>query len=71
MRRSFTVLACCLFLTPSLRAQDSLLPDGSPLSGNGGLIIMRRGEKVAELITKDTNPDEVVSLIVGAETVRK
>jgi ABC-type sugar transport system ATPase subunit len=32
---------------------------------------MRRGEKVAELVTKDTNADEVVSLIVGAETVRK
>ena len=29
------------------------------------------GQKVAELVTKDTNPDEVVSLIVGAETVRK
>jgi ABC-type sugar transport system ATPase subunit len=35
------------------------------------LVIMRRGEKVAELITKETSPDEVVSLIVGAETVRK
>jgi ABC-type sugar transport system ATPase subunit len=33
------------------------------------MVIMRRGEKVAELITKQTNPDEVVSLIVGAETV--
>jgi ABC-type sugar transport system ATPase subunit len=35
------------------------------------LIIMRRGEKVAELITRDTDPDEVVSLIVGAETVAR
>ena len=35
------------------------------------MVIMRRGEKVAELITKQTNPDEVVSLIVGAETVVK
>jgi ABC-type sugar transport system ATPase subunit len=34
------------------------------------LVIMRRGEKVAERITRDTNPDEVVGLIVGAETVR-
>jgi ABC-type sugar transport system ATPase subunit len=34
------------------------------------MIIMRRGEKVAELITKQTNADEVVSLIVGAETVK-
>jgi ABC-type sugar transport system ATPase subunit len=33
------------------------------------MIIMRRGEKVAELITRETNADEVVSLIVGAETV--
>ncbi|MGA2975199.1 MAG: ATP-binding cassette domain-containing protein [Spirochaetia bacterium] len=33
------------------------------------MVIMRRGEKVAELITKDTNADEVVGLIVGAETV--
>ena len=31
---------------------------------------VRRGEKVGELITKQTNPDEVVSLIVGAETVK-
>ncbi len=35
------------------------------------LVIMRRGEKVAERITRETNPDEVVSLIVGAETVDK
>ena len=33
------------------------------------MIIMRRGKKVAELVTKETNADEVVSLIVGAETV--
>jgi len=33
------------------------------------MVIMRRGEKVGELITRQTNPDEVVSLIVGAETV--
>jgi simple sugar transport system ATP-binding protein len=35
------------------------------------LVIMRRGEKVAELSTRDTSPDEVVSLIVGAETVAR
>ncbi len=34
------------------------------------LVIMRRGEKVAERLTRQTNPDEVVSLIVGAETVK-
>ncbi len=33
------------------------------------LVIMRRGEKAAERVTKETNPDEVVGLIVGAETV--
>jgi len=33
------------------------------------LVIMRRGEKVAERLTRQTNPDEVVGLIVGAETV--
>ncbi len=35
------------------------------------LVIMRRGEKVGELVTRETNPDEVVSLIVGAETVTR
>jgi len=34
------------------------------------LVIMRRGEKVAERITRETNADEVVSLIVGAEKVQ-
>jgi ABC-type sugar transport system ATPase subunit len=33
------------------------------------MVIMRRGEKAGELVTKNTTPDEVVSLIVGAETV--
>ena len=33
------------------------------------LVIMRRGVKVAERVTKKTNPDEVVGLIVGSETV--
>ncbi|MBE3115236.1 MAG: sugar ABC transporter ATP-binding protein [Actinobacteria bacterium] len=33
------------------------------------LVIMRRGEKVAERNIKETNPDEIVSLIVGAEKV--
>jgi ABC-type sugar transport system ATPase subunit len=35
------------------------------------LVIMRRGLKVAERITKETDPNEVVSLIVGAETVKR
>ncbi len=35
------------------------------------LVIMRRGEKVADLVTRETNPDEVVGLIVGAETVAR
>lgn len=35
------------------------------------LVIMRRGVKVAEKMTDETDPDEVVGLIVGAETVEK
>jgi len=35
------------------------------------LVIMRRGEKVGERNTKDTDPNEVVGLIVGAETVER
>jgi len=34
------------------------------------LVILRRGEKVGELMVKETNPDEVVSLMVGAELVQ-
>jgi len=33
------------------------------------LVVMRRGQKVGERITKKTSPDEIVSLIIGAETV--
>jgi len=35
------------------------------------LVIMRRGLKIAERMTSETDPDEVVGLIVGAETVDK
>jgi simple sugar transport system ATP-binding protein len=35
------------------------------------LAVMRRGVKVGERIVKDTTPDEVVSLMVGSETVGK
>ena len=35
------------------------------------LVIMRRGEKVGERNTKETTPDEIVSLIVGAEKVKQ
>ena len=35
------------------------------------MVIMRRGEKVAELVTAETTPDEVVGAIVGAETVSR
>jgi ABC-type sugar transport system ATPase subunit len=35
------------------------------------IIVMRRGIKAGELVVKDTTPDEVVSLIVGAETVKR
>ena len=33
------------------------------------LVVMRRGKKVAERITKETNTDEVVGLITGSEEV--
>ena len=33
------------------------------------LVIMRRGKKVAERVTKDTTPDEVVGLITGSGEV--
>ncbi len=33
------------------------------------LVVMRRGKKVAERVTKKTNTEEVVSLITGAEEV--
>jgi simple sugar transport system ATP-binding protein len=35
------------------------------------LAVMRRGVKVGERIVRDTTPDEVVSLMVGSETVVK
>ncbi len=35
------------------------------------IIVMRRGRKVGELIAKKTTPDEVVSLMVGAEAVHE
>jgi len=35
------------------------------------LVVMRRGKKVAERITKQTNTDEVVGLITGSEEVAR
>jgi simple sugar transport system ATP-binding protein len=35
------------------------------------LVIMRRGKKVAERVTKETTPDEVVGLIIGSEEVTR
>ncbi len=35
------------------------------------IIVMRRGKKVGELISAKTTPDEVVSLMVGAEAVHE
>ncbi len=35
------------------------------------LVVMRRGRKVAERITKETTPDEVVGLITGSEEVER
>jgi ABC-type sugar transport system ATPase subunit len=35
------------------------------------IVVMRRGRKVGELIAKNSMPDEVVSLMVGAEAVHE
>jgi ABC-type sugar transport system ATPase subunit len=35
------------------------------------LVIMRRGKKVAERLTKETTPDEIVGLIIGSEEVER
>jgi ABC-type sugar transport system ATPase subunit len=35
------------------------------------IVVMRRGKKVGELIARETTPDEVVSLMVGAEAVHE
>ena len=35
------------------------------------IVVMRRGKKVGELIASQTTPDEVVSLMVGAEAVHE
>lgn len=35
------------------------------------IIVMRRGKKVGERMTNQTNPDEIVSLMVGAEEVQE
>lgn len=35
------------------------------------LVVLRRGEKVGERLTHETNPDEIVSLMVGAELVQE
>jgi ABC-type sugar transport system ATPase subunit len=35
------------------------------------IVIMRRGRKVAERVASETTPDEIVSLMVGAEAVHE
>jgi uncharacterized protein (TIGR03000 family) len=45
MRRGLAILACCFFLSPATRGGDPFLPDGTPLSGNGGLIFLRQGDQ--------------------------
>jgi ABC-type sugar transport system ATPase subunit len=35
------------------------------------IVILRRGKKVGERLAADSTPDEIVSLMVGAETVKK
>src|SRR6185312_12987045 len=43
VHRWLTIVVGCCCLTSPIRAGEVFLPDGSPLSGNGGLIIMRQG----------------------------
>ncbi len=35
------------------------------------IVVMRRGKKVGERLAKDSSPDEIVSLMVGAEAVHE
>ncbi len=35
------------------------------------IVVMRRGKKVGERLAKQTTPDEIVSLMVGAEAVHE
>jgi ABC-type sugar transport system ATPase subunit len=35
------------------------------------IVVMRRGKKVGERLSKETTPDEIVSLMVGAEAVHE
>jgi ABC-type sugar transport system ATPase subunit len=35
------------------------------------IVVMRRGKKVGELVADKTTPDEVVSLMFGAEAVHE
>jgi ABC-type sugar transport system ATPase subunit len=35
------------------------------------IVILRRGRKVGERVAKETTPDEIVSLMVGAEAVHE
>ena len=43
MRRGLVIFVCSFLLLPLARGDELILPDGTPLSGNGGLIIMRQG----------------------------
>jgi uncharacterized protein (TIGR03000 family) len=45
MRTALAIAVCCYLLSPPARGGEDFLPDGSPLSGNGGLIIMRQGNQ--------------------------
>ncbi len=45
MRRALVVLVCFALLASSLHGGELLLPDGTPLSQSGGLIIGRQGNQ--------------------------
>src|SRR5579859_105579 len=67
MRRILPVLACFFGLTPAMRGEEFYLPDGSPLSGNGGLIIIRQGGQTTVSLGGALFPRMVKTTTAGPE----
>lgn len=59
MRRVLAVLACCMFITASLRGSEPLTPDGMPFGQQGGLIIMRKGNQTTVMMGGGLLPRKV------------
>jgi uncharacterized protein (TIGR03000 family) len=45
LRRTWSLLACCLLISPPARGGEIIFPDGTPASVNGGLVIIRQGDQ--------------------------